>query len=545
MDKSTQAGVSRRQLLQLGGIAAAGIVGATALTGCSPEVLTGNSEETTVAGHTRAGLPSFFEAPEPITNIAQQLDYDVVVVGAGAAGVPAALSAAEAGAKVALIQKQSCAVSQGNTGSGIDLSKSNAADVKNLLSLLIEEGDHRTQRELLELWANNSGEAVSWVIERSAAGGGSIYNQGSVQQAATIAKHGWEMEFVTSFAGPKPLTAGDAMRALCVTAAEAGVDIYYSTPAKQLVTDGGAVTGVIAYNEDGYTQFNAAKGVIMATGDYQSNEEMSLYYLPDLANFTRKQNGKDGDGHCMVVWAGGTMEFANAQTKMLHDFDGGPAAMCDMPFMAVKNSTGERFANEEVEMSLMNNYLTSAADAGHYCQIFDSNYVDYAADWPGSVYDPEALKLYMPEEEMEDRTGVFSDQIRTFKADTLEELAEKLEIADVDAFVAAVARYNELVELGEDEDFGKDAKYLEPIVDAPFYGIHRWIRLSAICSGVKVNGHHQCVTPEGEPIEGLFAIGNCSGSFYGGVDYPMTIPGLSLGRCYTEGYVTGRYVAEL
>lgn len=543
-------GVTRRDLFKFGGIAAAGVMGASALSACSPNESTAtagtataaNEGTTTAAGHTRTGLPSFLQAPEPITDIAETKEFDVVVVGAGAAGVPAALSAAEAGAKVALIQKEATAISQGNTGSGIDLTKSDPADVQNLVSVLIEEGQHRTKRELLELWAQHGGEAVKWVIERSAESGGPIIDQGSQQQAATIAKNGWTMEFVTSFAGPKPLTAGDAMRALAETAEKEGVEIFYSTPAEQLVKDGDAVTGVIAKGSNGYIQFNASKGVIIATGDYQNDEEMSSYYLPDLANFTRKQMNKTGDGHKMVIWAGGAMEPIN-HTKMLHDFDAGPASMCDMPFLAVKNN-GARFVNEVVEMSLLNNYLRSAEDQGWYSQVFDANYMEQAADWPGKLYSPEELALYMPEEDA-DRDGVFKDLIRTFKADTLEELAEKLEITDTAAFVATVERYNELVASGADEDFGKPSQYLKPIDTPPYYGIHRWLRVSALCSGVQVDENHQCLNTEGSPIAGLYAIGNCSGEFYGGVDYPMTIPGLSLGRCYTEGYLVGRTVGAL
>ena len=108
-------------------------------------------------------------------------------------------------------------------------------------------------------------------------------------------------------------------------------------------------------------------------------------------------------------------------------------------------------------------------------------------------------------------------------------------------------RYNELVAAGKDEDFGKPANYLVPVDTPPFYGIHRHVRMSAICSGVDVNAKHECLTPEGEVIENLYAIGNCSGHFYGGIDYPLTVFGLSLGRCYTEGYVDrphgGREVA--
>lgn len=545
-----KSGVTRRDLFKFGGIAAAGVMGASALSACSPNESTAtagtataaNEGTTTAAGHTRTGLPSFLQAPEPITDIAETKEFDVVVVGAGAAGVPAALSAAEAGAKVALIQKEATAISQGNTGSGIDLTKSDPADVQNLVSVLIEEGQHRTKRELLELWAQHGGEAVKWVIERSAESGGPIIDQGSQQQAATIAKNGWTMEFVTSFAGPKPLTAGDAMRALAETAEKEGVEIFYSTPAEQLVKDGDAVTGVIAKGSNGYIQFNASKGVIIATGDYQNDEEMSSYYLPDLANFTRKQMNKTGDGHKMVIWAGGAMEPIN-HTKMLHDFDAGPASMCDMPFLAVKNN-GARFVNEVVEMSLLNNYLRSAEDQGWYSQVFDANYMEQAADWPGKLYSPEELALYMPEEDA-DRDGVFKDLIRTFKADTLEELAEKLEITDTAAFVATVERYNELVASGADEDFGKPSQYLKPIDTPPYYGIHRWLRVSALCSGVQVDENHQCLNTEGSPITGLYAIGNCSGEFYGGVDYPMTIPGLSLGRCYTEGYLVGRTVGAL
>lgn len=561
-EKALNKGVSRRDLLKFSGLAAAGIVGASALSACASESPSSSStdkaastdtaasasnsgEMSNVAGHYRTCLPEFLQAPATITDISETKEYDIVVIGAGAAGTPAALAAAEEGASVALLQKEATAVSQGNTGSAPDPTRSNPADIANLVSLLIEEGQHRSKRELVELWAENGAEAISWVIERSAESGGPIIDQGSAQQAPTIAKNGWTMEFVTSFAGPKPKTTGDAMIALAATAEKEGVEVFYSTPAQQLVKDGDKVIGVIAQDDDGnYIQFNASKGVIVATGDYQNNDEMVNYYQPDMINFGRKQASKTGDGHCMVIWAGGAMEPLN-HTHMLHDFDGGPASMCDMPFLDVKISDGNRFVNEVTEMSLLNNYLRSAEDQGKYAQVFDSNYMTQAADWPGKLYSPEEIELYMPEVEMEDRTGVFEGLISTYKADTLDELAEKLEIEDVDAFKATVEHYNEIVASGTDTDFGKPAKFLAPIDTPPYYGIRRWLRTSALCSGVMVDGNHQCLDAAGNTIEGLYAIGNCSGQFYGGVDYPMTIPGLSLGRCYTEGYVIGRHVANL
>lgn len=556
MGEITPKGVTRRDLFKIGGVAAAGIAGASALSACSPgnggssssggSGSSGGSESTgttTVAGHGREGLPSFLQAPDPITDITETKEYDVVVIGAGAAGVPAALAAREEGASVALLQKESIAISQGNTGSGIDLEKSDPADVENLISVLIEEGQHRTDRDILNIWRDYGAIANTWVIERALESGAQVFDQGSEQQMPTINKHGYNMEFVTSYFGPKPYTTGDGMQALAQTAEKDGVEIFYSTPAEQLVKEGDAVVGVIASTDSGYVQFNASKGVIVATGDYQNDEEMCDYYQPDMHNFVRKQNNKTGDGHKMIIWAGGAMEPIN-HTHMLHDFDAGPASMCDMPFLAVKNSTGARFTNEEFEMSLLNNYLRSEEDQGYYSQIFDSNYMEQAADWPGRLYPPEELAVYMPEEDVE-RQAVFPDLIRTYKADTLEELAEKLEIADVPAFIETVNRYNDLVAAGADTEFGKNPKFLIPVQEPPFYGISRWLRISALLSGVEIDANHQCLTPEGTTIPGLYAIGNCSGRFYGGVDYPMTIPGTSLGRCYAEGYYVGRLVAGL
>ncbi len=73
----------------------------------------------------------------------------------------------------------------------------------------------------------------------------------------------------------------------------------------------------------------------------------------------------------------------------------------------------------------------------------------------------------------------------------------------------------------------------------------RWLRLSAICAGVVVDSNHQVLNVDNEPISGLYSIGDVSGPFYGGVDYPLEIAGISLGRCFTEGYVICRKVATL
>jgi hypothetical protein len=488
---------------------------------------------------------NFLPRPKPIADkdLVQTLEFDVVVVGAGAAGVTAALSAREAGAKVAVLQKEPFAVSQGNSGTGIDLEKSDRAGIEALVALIVGDNNHRSDPKLVRQWAYHSGEAVRWVIDRARKGGSPVIDQGNLQQGAILKVNGYPMSYNTSFFGPKPYTTGDGMRHLAKYAEEAGVKFFYLHPATQLVqSTSGAVVGVIARDSQGrYVKFLARKGVILATGDYQNNKAMSDYFLPDLKHLGRKQSDRTGDGFAMAYWAGGVIDPIG-HTKMLHDFDAGPATMCDMPFLAV-NRDGKRFVNECVEMSLLNNYLKNEKDAGHYCQVFDADYMTQAAKWPGRLVPPEGLKNYMPGVPGP-KKGVFPSFINTHAADTLEELARKLEVNAAN-LVATVKHYNELVASGRDEDFGKPAERMAPVLKPPFYGIHRTVRVSAITSGMVVDEHHNALDADGKPIKGLYLAGNLSGGFYGGVDYPLTVFGLSLGRCYTIGYLTGKHVASL
>ncbi|WLT31040.1 FAD-dependent oxidoreductase [Geothrix sp. PMB-07] len=542
-------GLSRRSFLSraAGGAAAAGLFGLSGLPASAaaavgiPDTKGLDYAKSSDGGATLTFLPK----PKPIRDreISETLTFDVVVVGAGASGVPAALSAAENGAKVAVVQKAPFALSQGNTGAGIDLAVSEKAGIEALVARLIADSNHRCNPKLVRQWAYNSGEAVKWVIDRARQGGSPVVDQGSPAQRAILKVNGYGLGYVTSFFGPKPYTTGDGMRHLAKTAEKAGVRFFFSMPAVQLVQNkAGEVLGVIARNASGkYTKFLARKGVILATGDYQNNKAMSDYFVPDVKHLGRKQLDKTGDGFAMAYWAGGVFEPIG-HTKMLHDFDAGPASMCDMPFLAVDRK-GRRFVNETVEMSLLNNYLKDAENAGHYSQIFDSNYMTQAATWPGKLVPPEGLKHYMPEDPGP-KKGVFESQVNTHVADTIEELARKIE-ADPATLVATVKRYNDLVASGKDSDFGKPADRLIPVIKAPFYGIHRRVRVSAICSGMLVDENHQALNADGKPIKGLFLIGNLGGGFYGGVDYPLTVFGLSLGRCYTFGYLTGRHVAKL
>ncbi len=152
------------------------------MAGCSPrhpdEKHGGRDGEFGTSSDGAATL-SFMPKPAtiPESSIKETKTFDVVVVGAGASGVPAALLAAENGAKVAVLQKENIIVSQGNSGSGIDLATSDPAGVEALVARLMKDNAHRCNPKLLRQWAYNSGKAVTWVIDRAKQADGRLREQ--------------------------------------------------------------------------------------------------------------------------------------------------------------------------------------------------------------------------------------------------------------------------------------------------------------------------------------------------------------------------------
>jgi succinate dehydrogenase/fumarate reductase flavoprotein subunit len=362
--------------------------------------------------------------------------------------------------------------------------------------------------------------------------------------------------FMAPWIGPKPQNVGNVLQNVLDNVIEKNpnLEVFYSTPAVQLVKDGDKVTGVIAKDSDGkYIQFNASKGVILATGDYMNNDAMVARWCPDVADFDKKQYHKTGDGHVLALSAGAKMEPLG-HTKMMHDFDSGQ--MYEEPFLYV-NMDGERFTNEYTGFVYMGNVLKyqrryngNNVDSNHpdgsrgwYCTIYDSDYENWPSDeFVSRMVPADAMQKYIPGA-VENPQGVFENLIDSYCCDTLEELAEKLDVP-YETLQATVDRYNELCEKQDDTDFGKPSKYMHPIKTAPFWGVRKHIRVSALCSGVQINENGQALNADGEVIEGLYCVGNLGGPFYGGADYPFHQTGLSLGRCYTFGMLAGKHAAS-
>ena len=257
---------------------------------------------------------------EPITNFAKEVDVDVVVAGAGASGVIAAVRAAELGAKVAVLQKEAVAVSQGNCSSAIIKSGSTEGGLKKWLTFATAVNCWRNNRRLLEAYIDRSEEALRFVCEKSGitekTEWKNKYGVTKYQDTSAVYTGVWhdgtqsydfgdeKVEVFAPWFGPKPGNYGSLVSGILKDAQEEygdNLQVFFSTPIVQLVKDAeGTIIGCVGKDLDGnYIKFNA-KSVILATGAYENNATMVRRFCPDIEKFDKKVVHRTGDGNILA-----------------------------------------------------------------------------------------------------------------------------------------------------------------------------------------------------------------------------------------------------
>lgn len=473
---------------------------------------------------------------EPITEFADEVSVDVVVVGAGTAGVPAVWGALGEGASVACLQKESIVMANGNGDSGVILEESTEVGLLQYKQAWRKAGGYRMNPALLDNFVYHSGETQMWLLGKAEEVG---FPPASCSHTVNEYDEGNLAAVVLSSYGPKPLNHTEIMTRLANAAEAEGAQFFYDTPAVQLIQDeSGAVKGVIGKNESGYIKFNAAKAVIIAAGDYQNNESLVERYSPDVVPFQRKQFNRTADGILLCILAGGRFVPVN-HAKTMHDMDAAPMFMTSYPFMAL-NDEGKRFMNEEIPMESWDLSLIwnkNAEDRGHFFRIFDN---EFQAKYNART-SIASLENYIPDY-LENPTGVYPGLVDTHRADTLEELAEILGIP-AENLIASVEAWNQHCADGLDTEFGVAKDKMIPIDTPPYWGIRQWIRCSAINAGVEVDGCCRVLDANDEPIPGLYSVGSGAGNICGGLEWNLYQGGLCCGSYITMGRYAGIHAA--
>ena len=445
-----------------------------------------------------AGIdPAPFEVEQTKAEVLEKtpvtLDCDVVVVGAGGAGLTAAVRATQEGAKVLVLEKMpmvggnslkasggmNCANTKFQEAAGITDS-----GVKEFIEDTMNGGHQLNDISLVTTLAENSAEAVEWLesigapLPKVAATGGTTHKylhspeDGSPVGSYLVAKLSEEAE-------------------------KQGIEIMLNTTATEILMDNGAACGVKAEDSEHEYTVNA-KAVILATGGFGSNFELMCSYNPSLANaVTTNHPGATGDGIVMAEAVGAaTVDMEQIQ---LHPTVYQATSMLVSEKMRslgaiLVNQEGKRFCND-----LSTRDVVSAAEleqtGGYAYIIFDQNLVDHN----------KSAQEYI-------NKGMAAS------GESYEELAQNMGLVDdaVAAFVQTMDTWNKAVADGVDEEFGRNNGMDDDLSTAPFYAIQIAPGIHHTMGGIKINTNAEVINTDGNVIPGLFAAGETTGGVHGG-----------------------------
>lgn len=496
--------------------------------------------EAAKAALTEAGLnPDDYMAKADKTANGETVSYDadVVVIGAGGAGMTAAMTAADAGQKVVILESQ--AMVGGNSAratGGMNAAKTvyqdenefdQAAGVEKTLATAAEKyADNETitalAKTVSEQWAayqaNPTGyfDSVELMELDTMVGGKGINDpelvktlcEGTADAIDWLDENGITLHNVSSFGGAsvkrihrpvneegKVVSVGAYMIPLLQENCEKrGIDIVLNTTVDTILTDAnGAAVGVSGTDKDGNTVVVNAKSVILATGGFGANLDMVTQYKPELAGFmTTNAAGAQGQGIEMATAIGaGTVDMD--QIQIHPTVEANTAALITEGLRGdgaiLVNANGERFIDEVGTRDVVS--AAEIAQPGSYSWLI----VDQAMADASSVIQGYIKKGYT-------KTGA-----------TYEELAKELDV-DSATFANTMETWNSYVEAKNDPDFGRTS-FANPLNNGPYYAIKVTAGVHHTMGGVTINSATEVLKEDGTVIPGLFAAGEVTGGVHG------------------------------
>ncbi len=438
---------------------------------------------------------------------------DVVVAGAGAAGLSAAYEAALAGAKVIVVEKQS--IPGGSTArsggsiqaAGTKLQASlNVEDTPEAFAqFLIERGEGHVNEEKLMLLAQKSSSTIDWLESLGVTFAPelqSLHRSIKPDRGHSAKEH----------AGIASGAGGELTDILYQACQKEGVTFLFDTPACSLIQDDKTITGVTCQKKDGSTVTVTAKAVVLATGGFDKNPELVAEYAPVSADaLSSVPNGNVGDGLIMARDVGAKIVA------------GGGAVVLYMDLTTFSGESGGLFVLPD-----------------------GSRFMDESSFWfvrTKALMDLGQNKMFFITDTSTDKNGNYADLAKNgkiFTADSPEALAQQLDM-DPSVLSATVQRYNDLCAKGVDEDFGKEAEFLKSVDTQQIYAIPFKNNSSGTFGGPVTDLDGRVLDAEDQVITGLYAAGEVANGDLLWQEYPGS--GTSLSIDFTFGRIAGQTAA--
>ena len=457
----------------------------------------------------------------------------ILVLGGGAAGLSAAVTALEAGARVTLLEKRKYLCGNGRYAEGVFAAGSRMqqrnnvdAEPEKLFRQAMEYSHWRADARLVRTLIGRSGETVDWLTDLGVPFSRLLHHMPN------------QTPEVFHMAYPAP-TGLQVMKVLEARCRELGGEIFTQAQARSLLRKNGSVVGAQAVVQGEGRDF-PADAVLIATGGFGGNAELMRRMIPDrdpAAYAHLKGILMDGDGFRMAeaVGADTPMDIAIEGCGPVFFGRGELTALIRRPDALWVNALGERFCDESICADFIYGQNAVARQPGQFCwAILDEAGLRRAYEAPpGLMAPPEATdngmgRLYEAlEQELK------TDRVR--KADTIPALGEAAGL-DAATLTAEVEAYNASCAAGHDSLFGKDRRSMVPIAEGPFYAVRAGMDIITTHGGIAVNHRMQVLRPGGTPIPGLYAAGiDISGVDSG--DYSVDLSGHAFGFSLTGGRI--------
>lgn len=414
-------------------------------------------------------------------------ETDVVVIGAGGAGLTSAIAAHEKGVKVILIEKTE--LLGGNTNyatGGINAAGTRiqkAAGIEDSPELFYEDtmkgGKNKNNKELVKVLTKNSAGIVDWLVERGVDISEVTYSGGQSVKRIHRPTGGVAV-------GPVVVSG------LSKTAENEKIDIRKGTKAIALVKAKNRIVGVKVREIDGKEYTIKAKAVIVATGGFGANAKMVEKYNPKLKGFGSTNNPAIvGDGIIMVEKVGGALvdmkeiqthpTVVHKKTNMITESVRGEGAI-------LVNRDGKRFIDELETRDVVSKAILEQKGASAFL-IFNQDIRENLKAADGYVKKGFAVE------------------------GTLEEIATKIGV-DAKTLKATLDKYNEAVRTQKDLEFNK-TKFARELLGDKFYAIEVSPAVHHTMGGVRINTNAEVLGKNGRPIKGLYAAGEVTGGIHG------------------------------
>ncbi len=479
----------------------------------------------------------------------EDVKADLVIIGGGGAGIPAAIAAVEAGANnIIVLEKRRIPGGNAVFPVGIFAAESQIqkrqginARTDEVFKIAMKYAHWKIDPKLVRALVDKSGDTIHWLESKGVKFGGVILHYPN------------QVPAVFHIVSPPGRTGAAIIKALRKNCTDLGVRLLCQTEAKRLLTDKkGSVIGVLATTKDKELSIQA-KSVIIATGGFAGNKELLKKYIPFYDEEEIKQPvgiGHKGDGLRMTTEIGAATEDTTVLEMGGPRFTG-PVSIS--PFVSRPNTlwvnrNGERFTDETVGFLFSEGANTVNRQPGKTSYtLFDEkirqSIIEEGLDpleqitmgnksWPAGL-----------DEDL--RSQVDKGMVKI--SDSWDEIAEWIGAAP-EVLKATIDEYNFFCDQGNDEIFAKDRGYLRPLRTPSYYAIKCGIHFTTTHGGIKVNHRMEVLNQQDIPIRGLYA----AGVDIGGTDadtYNLILSGHSFGFTVNSGRIAGenaaRYALEL